>query len=121
VRFDSDGTIQDNSNNIFTQLGTDLDAVDHTSEWWSLNPVVGVGANYDIRCASLVSGSWDVQAAVVGTWISLSANREWHENRTGGKGGEGIGTDQCIANFEIRDASSLVVLASFEVDCSATR
>lgn len=123
ARFNDDGTIESRlgpGSTNYAVLGLDFNSDDHTGEWWSL-PGAGIGASYDIRCASLASGAWDSQPAAVGTWVGLETNPEWHENRTGGKGGQGSGTSQCIGNFEIRDGSTLALLASFELDCTVFR
>jgi hypothetical protein len=118
VRFNDDGSIDEIEGTqqalIYTQI--------HSGEWWTGEPDAGIGASYDVRCLSLTSGSWDVQAAVVGTYVGIDTAPEWKEVRTGGKGGEGPGTDVCIAQFQIRLGSSpFTVLATFEVDARATK
>ena len=48
-----------------------------SGEWWSDEPDTGIGSSYDVRQASLTSGSWSLQAATVTTWIAMSTNRVW--------------------------------------------
>lgn len=77
VAFQSDGSIDD--------VGPD--GLDRTpinpGEWWSDEPDVGIGASYDIRCVSLSLGTWSIQAATVGTWIDISAERLWRNTVIG--------------------------------------
>ena len=48
-----------------------------SGEWWSDEPDTGIGSSYDVRQASLTSGSWSFQAATVTTWIAMSSERVW--------------------------------------------
>lgn len=93
----------------------------YTAEWWRGYPVLNIGALFEVRVASVSSGVFDIEAASVGTWIDISAERCWGVQRTGGKGGEGPGTDQVIAIMEIRDIATETIRATFNVDLSATR
>jgi len=71
--FNSNGTLQD--------IGTALTGrTDVAGEYYSLEPETDVGAYYEVRCASMTVGTWNTQAATVGTWINLSAGRLWFEN-----------------------------------------
>ena len=70
--FTTDGII----NGIGPGLGDRTQYFD--GEWWSKEPEANIGSSYDVRCASIDAGSaWDTQAAAVGTWIQMSADRIW--------------------------------------------
>lgn len=105
-------------NSVYTLMGDD-DAgspVDHTGEW-TPDPVTG--SEWEVACISLTSGSWDVEHAAVGVYTSFAtADMDWHENRTGGKGYT-PGTDQCIAQFRIREVADTGNFVDFEVNASA--
>ena len=69
-----------------------------------------VGANYDCRF-TLTSGT--VTTGTTGTWLNLGTSRSWTRNRTA----PGIHT--VIGTMEIRDASTLAVLATATIDLTA--
>ena len=87
----------------------------HPGEWWSDEPDVGIGANYDIRCVSLNSGTWDFQAATVGTWIDLSANRTWRDLVTAM---QSPAVESVSGNFAIRPNGGGADLATFIASAS---
>lgn len=90
-----------------------------TGEWWSDEPETSIGDDYDVRCVSMVSGIWSVAAAGVGVWINIGAGQIWKKRRVWGKGGDNEGSSNAKGNFEIRDAVTLVVQATFTVDATA--
>jgi hypothetical protein len=51
-----------------------------SGEYYSLEPETDVGNFYEVRCASMTAGTWNTQAASVGTWVDLTAARIWFEN-----------------------------------------
>ena len=79
-------------------------------KWWSAAPVTDIGDSYQVRCKSVVSGSWDFQAAAIGTYVTMSSGRNWAMQRTVM---EGAGSDAISGTFEIIPASvSTQVLTS---------
>ena len=118
VRFNPLGNVDEISGRsggaqIFTNI--------HPGEWWSEEPTVGIGADYDIRCEALTSGTWSLEAAAVGTYVNMSAERVWRVDALGG-GKSPPNSKQCVADFQIRLAvSPFTVLASFEVDSRAEK
>ena len=71
--FDKDGFIEEIGPGALTRTAI------LSGEWWTEEPETDVGAGYEMRCASMNGGStWSVQAAAVGTWITLDAGRVWH-------------------------------------------
>lgn len=79
------------------------------AEWWSKEPEVSIGTLYDIRCASLVTGTWTSQAASVGTYIQISAERRWSVRVTAMNAPD---NKQCRGFFEIRPTGGGSVLDS---------
>lgn len=138
VRFNNDGSISQitgGSGATFTTLGSDDTGhhdnadvstggeVDHSAEWWTGTPEAAIGASYQFRIASIASGSMDgFNDLGTGTWGDISTAPKIATTRTGGKGGQGAGTDRSVANCEIRlKASPFTVLATFTVDCISHR
>lgn len=93
----------------------------YQGEWWRGSPLLNVGDGFEVRVASVSVGAFDIQAAVVGTWIAIDADRCWGMVRTGGPGGEGPGSDQVVAIMEIREKVSQTIRATFNVDLTATK
>lgn len=106
-------------NLVYTEMGNDDAAspVDHTGEWTSDSVT---GADWEIACTSLITGSWDVEPVAVGTYVDLSVAREWREHRIGGKSYT-PGTDNCKANFRIREKADPTNFTDFTVDCYAVQ
>lgn len=71
----------------------------------------GVGADYDIRWTN-TSGS--LSSGTVGTWLSLGSNRVFGVVRTIS------GTKTCVGTVEIRNATTLAVLATGSITLEAT-
>lgn len=75
----------------------------------------GTGADYEIYC-SLSTDPVSLDGVSVGTldtWQALSTNRTWERAST-------LWQDrECFLNFQIRDATTLVVLYSARVDLYA--
>ena len=109
VRFNSDGSIDERGPALatYTQI--------NVGEWSTDEPAT-TGARYEVRCASISSGAWDVAAAATGVWIALSADRIWSVTRTVM---EGSGVDTCIATFEIREINYPTNQVSATVTVSA--
>ena len=113
---------------VFFQIdgGSDLVDLDQIArarvagEYHTDEPDSNIGPNYDIRQASLTSGIWDFESLTVGTWGNLSAGKGWWVVRTWGKGMENEGSDNAVGVFEIRDAATESILATFTVDATAT-
>lgn len=77
--------------------------------WNTGAPNSGIGSSYQVRCESLISGSWNIQAAAVGTWITISSDRTWTITRTVM---EGAGSDYVSGIFQIRAVGGSSVLAA---------
>lgn len=66
----------------------------------------GVGSNYDVR-ATIVSGTFT--SGTAGSWLNLGTTRSWLRNAL-------PGTIQIVtADFEIRNATTLIVLATAQI------
>lgn len=70
----------------------------------------GTGSDYEIRVTPTGGSPGGFSSGSTGTWLSLSSNRAW----TRGSSTSG-GLLTVIATYEIRDATSLVVLASASI------
>lgn len=73
----------------------------------------GTPSNYEVQ-ATLVSGTFT--SGTTGSWLNLGTTRTWTRGAT-------VGNFQTVtATFEIRDATSLVVLASANItlECDNT-
>ncbi len=92
----------------------------YAKEWWAGHPVPGIGAGYEVRNSAIISGIWDEAAAAVGIWVLISTEPFWGITRQGGKGGEGPGSQNIVADFEIRDVATQTTLASCQVDLTTT-
>lgn len=79
-------------------------------EWMLTGPSSAYDARFTIVSGTLTSGSG------AGVWLNLGTTRNWGRNA-----GAGIGTNTCIGTVEIRDASTLVVLATATIDLTAER
>lgn len=96
-------------NNINQCYATDTNATLNFQYNWLSG---GSAANYDIR-ATILSGTFS--SGSVGTWLNLSGTRSWTR-------GAAAGTFQSVtALFEIRNASTLVVLASANITLESDR
>lgn len=110
VAFQTDGGLD--------ELGPDIATIVATvaGEYFSDEPSANIGANYDVRCASISVGSWVTEAAAVGTWVNMSAQRIWFVRVTA-MGAPDV--DTCTAVFEIRSAGGGATLATFTVNAEA--
>lgn len=77
---------------------------------WASPTTVGIGSAYEIRW-TVVSGT--LSTGTTGTWQSLSGGIVYGRNRVG------LGAAQAIGTVEIRDASTLAVLATSTVTLEA--
>lgn len=84
---------------------------DDIGDWMSPNSGAP-GGNYEAR-VTVTSGT--LSSGTAGSWLALSANRDWARNRIS----DSPGTQTCVFTLEIRDASTLVVLATSTVTLSA--
>ena len=116
ARFNDNGSIDEITGTIGSRIFTQI----HGGEWFINEPQAGIGSSYDIRVASMAVGFFDGGASV-GVWAGLETNPQWTEQRTGGKGGEGPGTDTATGNMEIRDGNTLVVVATFTLKATAIK
>ena len=70
IRWRSDGSI--------TVIQGPSEPQANPRQWWSDEPVTGIGALHEIRALSAGAvGSWDTAAAADDTWISIASNRLW--------------------------------------------
>lgn len=129
VDFRSDGTIYEvvglNVSPTYNLLGNDDTPDSHTGEWVNDISSPLTGSEWEIACTSIVSGSWTSfptgsGTGGVGTYVALSSNREWNVNRDGAKGYV-AGTSSCIANFRLRNVSTINNYVDFQVDVTATQ
>lgn len=104
VRFNNDGSIDRRINVVGVPTYSQI----QVGEWTLVEPLPGIGNSYEIRQASLTTGTWTVEAAAVGVWVALTADREW--NLLGGAGG-----DTTTGQFEIGLVGASTALISFEV------
>lgn len=104
VRFNNDGSIDQRINVVGTPTYSQI----NVGEWTIAEPLAGIGNNYEIRQASLTSGTWTNEAAAVGVWVPITVGRGW--NLQGGTGG-----DTTIGQFEIGIVGGSTALISFQV------
>lgn len=71
--------------------------------WWLNGQVAGIGDGYEVRNAANVSGSWDTEAAGVGSWIALTADRTWYRECAYL---DGTGINVVRSTFEIRSSTT---------------
>ena len=75
VRFKSDGET--------TQVDDTTEQGGAGGEWWSLEPVTGIGSSYEVRALSSGKvGTWSGTAAADNTWITINIDRTWHVEST---------------------------------------
>ncbi len=101
--------------------------IDHTGEWTDSTDGALLGSPesslWEVACTSITSGTpgtWDVEAAAVGDYVSLEFQRGWYMNRVGGKG-RTPGTDDIIAVFRIREIADTGNFTEFEVNATAVQ
>ena len=138
IRLNNDGSISQitgGSGTSFNTLGDDdtghhdnTDSstggeVDHSAEWWSGTPETAIGELYQFRVASISAGLLDgFNDFGTGTWGDIDLAPKIATTRTGGKGGQGAGTDEATCSCEIRlKASPFTTLATFTVRCISHR
>lgn len=89
------------------ESGVGTTAISYTTDLsWLLT---GTNSQYDAR-ATLTAGS-NPTTGTMGTWLNLGTTREWKNEATGA--GEAFDTTMTV---EIRDASTLTVLATCSVE-----
>lgn len=117
ARFNDNGSIDEISGVLNTKIFTPI----HAGEWWSAEPEVAIGNDYDIRCQSIdLNGPWNEEAAIVGTYVGLDTNPFWGIHAVAGK--IGANTKLITATMQIRlGVSPFTVLDTFELDCTAER
>lgn len=113
---------------VFTLMGNDdaTSPVDHTGEWTASTDAGLLGSPqsslWEVACTSITSGTpgtWDVQAAIVGTYVNLGLRDIlWSMNRPGGKG-RTPGTDTITTVFRIREVADTGNFDEFGVICTA--
>lgn len=138
IRLNNDGTISritGGGTEAFNTLGDDQTGyhangdvssgaeVDHTGQWWTNAPEANIGELYQFRLQTVVSGSFDLYNDFgTGVWGDIDLAPKIGTNRTGGKGGQGLGTDVGVATCQIRlKASPFTVLATFQVTTQSHR
>ncbi len=120
IRFNADGSIEVGKGTGFSPVYTSI----HPREWWTKEPATGIGNNYQVRCASVTTGSpdllWSDQAAAIGTYITMSAGRVWTVRAQGGKIGPNT-KSITVSSFQIRNLTSLLVMDTFNISVTAIR
>jgi len=100
-----------NTNGSITFYGNGSDA-DPTTEWWSAQPVTGIGSSYEVAYTVLVSGDAPTTlAGSLGVYKDLSAPRTWGFTQSG------IGSRTGTWRFRVRRISDTSVYD--EADISA--
>jgi hypothetical protein len=92
-----DGTLS----TFTTTFGT----ITRTTQWWTNRPQTGIGSNYEVR----LTRNTGVTPPNTGVWLSLSSSRSWSITSSRPEPAFFDGT------LEIRDSSTLVVVASTSV------
>lgn len=96
-RFNSDGTISENADGSYSQIGV----------WYTKAALAGIGANYQVRLLSSGKvGTWSSAAAADDVWVTMDSNREWNVSRTPD------GSKAASATYEMRRVSTTTVLDS---------
>jgi len=94
----------------------------HAGEWWTAEPEASVGADYEVRCQSIDSGSAFLNSgAAVGVWTDfvVTDSGQWSQQRNIKSG---VGVTETVATFQIRlKASPFTVLDTFEVHLRCER
>jgi len=121
VRFNRDGSLDER---IGTNASPAYNTSTHAGEWWSAEPdQTDIGDSFEVRCASVTTGSpdllWTSQAAAIGTFIVMSASREWQVSAQGGKIGPNT-KSITVSSFEIRPVGGSVE-DTFNVSVTAIR
>lgn len=99
----SDGILKSSSSD-------DLGGTNYANQWMSPAGAVPA-AGYDCR-ATVTSGT--LSSGTAGTWLNCSTGRTWRVDRAS------LGTKACTFTLEIRDATTLAVLATATMTVSAT-
>lgn len=86
VRFNTDGTVDQNKGGFYTQI-------DSSTDW--IIPNGGASSDFDVRLVSVTGAALDTGPAT-GTWVNLGTNREWLQIRSTN------GTDSSTCVFAIR-------------------
>lgn len=84
----------------------------HAGEYLITEPIFE-GSLYEIRCASMVTGTWSVQPAAVGTWISISSDRQWAAQQFV------VGWNIVQGNMEIREIANPSNIVTFTMMLTA--
>lgn len=108
VRFNSDGTVDQNVGGIYTQI-------DSLTDWIIPNSLAS-GA-YEVR-ATLNSGTTPTGGESTNTWLSLSSNREWFHTRDGST--EGVGSDTANLTIEIRFGATVRDSGVYDITATVT-
>lgn len=106
VRFQSDGGLDE------TGPGFDDTTAFASGEWRTDEPRASIGMNWRVRCVTINSGSFQSQAASVGTWVRMDGARTWAVLET-------MVAGAVDADFEIGPYPSGAAVASFNVILSA--
>jgi len=120
IRFNRDGSID-----VGKGSGSASYSQIHAGEWWSNEPnQFDIGDFYEIRCQSVTTGSPDLvwnfaEAAAVGTYIGMTASREWGVNAQGGKIGPNT-KSITVSSFQIR-VNGGAVQDTFNISVTAIR
>jgi hypothetical protein len=94
----------------------------NAGEWWADEPdASNPGDNYDVRCASISEGTFQSEAAAVGTWTTMTEARNWNVVRAWSSNPPG--TTQVIATWEIRatgDGDNVIASAEYTLQAILT-
>ena len=110
-RFQTDGGLDE----IGPAIGN-ITAI-NAGEWWDREPQALVGSDFRVRCVSLNSGSWFVQAAGVGAWVRMDVQRDWRVIVTAMASPD---VESVSAEFEIAGWPDGAVEATFTLTAEAS-
>lgn len=86
-------------------------------EWWSNLPETNIGASYDVRCASLTSGTWSAQAAAVGTWVQINTELIWR-NTVAAMAAPSVKSTTAVFEISLTGAASAIDSATYTVSAN---
>jgi len=74
---------------------------------WHEDEPSASGSLYDVRCASISSGSWTSSAASTGTWIQLNTDRHWYVS-IASKFSPGSKIITCVMEIRLRSTGEVL-------------
>lgn len=104
-RFNTDGTISENDDGAYSQVGT----------WYKGAPRSGIGTGFEVRALSAGKvGTWSSSAAADDVWTTITVGREWNVQQAS------PGVKTTSATFEIRPLSGTAQSATGQASAEYT-